>query len=205
MAEMDVLQKPPFESLCPSPASVLPRPINRCASPPTPSNVTFRHVPYTTGPTHKDRNSANKPISEQPTFNKPSAAIAALANIADGKVAQPTPGLVKFLLEYSVEVCFERRKCSNILKIIRNKDLAGVRSNLLERATRNCSYDILLLLAQNANGEALGQALPIAVAQNDLKKTRILLARGANATPLCSQFLVAVEFGSDKMVSELTR
>ncbi len=153
----------------------------------------------------EDRIRAEKLVNEQSASNKSKAATAVLSRVADGTVVHSTVMLVQALLDLGAEVCFQRRKSTNVLKIVLNKDQADVRSNLLERATRNCSHDILLLLAQRADEQAVNQALPIAINQNDPEKIRILIARGANASPWCSQFLNAVEFGSDEVVNELTR
>ncbi|KAJ2998946.1 hypothetical protein NUW58_g158 [Xylaria curta] len=160
---------------------------------------------YTTTISDEDRNWAGRLVAEQPSRSTWKAATAVLSNVVDGAVAHPTAELVQALLELGAEVCFERRKSSNILKVMLNKDQVDVRSNLLERATRNCSHDILFLLANNADEQGANQALPIAIDQDNPEGVRILLARGANASPWCNQFLNAVEFGSDEIISELMR
>lgn len=141
----------------------------------------------------------------KPSTNTHKEATAVLARIADGSLPNPTVGLVQALLDYGAEICFARRKSSNLLKMVRNKDQTDIRSNLLEQATKNCSHDILLLLAQHADEEALNQALPIAITQNNLAKVTILLARGADASPLCTEFLGAIESGSDEIIDILTK
>lgn len=78
-------------------------------------------------------------VGEQSSGNISKAATAVLSNIADGKLVHPTAGLVQALLERGAEVCFARRRSTNVLKIMLDKDQADVRSNLLERAVRNCS------------------------------------------------------------------
>ncbi|RYC65194.1 hypothetical protein CHU98_g1023 [Xylaria longipes] len=153
----------------------------------------------------EERNRAARLVKEQPSSNISKAATAVLSSIADGTVLHSTAMLVKALLDLGAEVCFQRRKSTNVLKIVLNKDQVDVRSNLLEKATRNCSHDILFLLAQKADEQAVNQEIPIAIDQNDPEKVRILLARGASASPWCSQFLNAVESGSDEVVDELTR
>ncbi|RYP66702.1 hypothetical protein DL770_008757 [Monosporascus sp. CRB-9-2] len=130
-------------------------------------------------------------------------ATAVLGAIAQGNIENATPELVQVLLEYNADVCFQRRKSSNILKMMTNRDQNDVRSNLLENATRNCSDDILLMLAHNADEPALNQALPAAIRQNNLTKLQILLARGANATPLCKEFLDVIEHCSDQFLERL--
>ncbi|RYP60579.1 hypothetical protein DL771_010470 [Monosporascus sp. 5C6A] len=129
-------------------------------------------------------------------------ATAALNAIAQG-IENATPGLVQALLDYDANVCFQRRKSSNVFKMITNRDQNDVRSNLLENATRNCSADILLVLAKNADEPALNQALPAAITQNDLAKLVVLLAGGANATPLCKEFLDVMDHCSDEFLERL--
>ncbi|KAI1117432.1 hypothetical protein F5Y14DRAFT_447893 [Nemania sp. NC0429] len=154
----------------------------------------------------EDRRRASALVAEQPSGIISKAATSVLCNIADGKLVHPTPGLVQALLELGAEVCFARRRSTNVLKIMLDKDQADVRSNALERAVRNCSHDILLVLAQKADSLAVDQALPIAIEQNDVEAIRILLARGANVSPwCCSQFLNTVQSCSDEIVRELTR
>ncbi|OTA85833.1 hypothetical protein M434DRAFT_82425 [Hypoxylon sp. CO27-5] len=132
-------------------------------------------------------------------------ATAVLGKIAQGALPTATPGLVQALLDYGADVCLSRRKSTNVLKLMMNKDQEDVRSNLLEEATRNCSDDIFRLLAQNADKIALDKALPIAIVQDSTEKVTILLARGADASALCNQFSQAVERGSDDMVDILLR
>ncbi|KAF2962893.1 hypothetical protein GQX73_g10674 [Xylaria multiplex] len=185
---------------------------SRNYSPPTSSNVNnipsqhhSHRNPCIVKASGEEHNRAARLVNEQSSSNISKAATAVLSNVADGTVLHSTVMLVQALLDLGAEVCFQRRKSTNMLKIALNKDQADIRSNLLERATRNCSHDILLLLAQKADEQAVNQALPIAIEQDDPEKVRILLARGANASPWCTQFLNAVEFGADEVVDELTR
>ncbi|KAI0973720.1 hypothetical protein F4678DRAFT_459209 [Xylaria arbuscula] len=168
------------------------------------SQSNFR-ASYLMMPDAEDRNRALKLAKERSSSNTTKGATAALSDVVNGTVANSTAMLVHALLELGADVCFERRKSTNVVKAALNKDQLDVRSNLLERATRNCSHDILMLLTQKADEEAVNQALPIAIEQDDPEKVMILLARGADASPLCSKFLKAVESGSDKIVDELTR
>ncbi|KAG9228635.1 hypothetical protein BJ875DRAFT_489671 [Amylocarpus encephaloides] len=61
-----------------------------------------------------------------------------------------------------------------------------------------------MLLAMKADDAALNQALPVAIASNEVEKARVLLARDADASLLCNEFLKAVDTGSDEMVDALT-
>ncbi|KAI4593901.1 hypothetical protein KJ359_008945 [Pestalotiopsis sp. 9143b] len=131
-------------------------------------------------------------------------ATAVLALIAEGKVPNVTSGLVEVLLEqFDADVNFSRRKSNSLWKRMSDKDQNDVRGNLLERAAQNCSSEILLLLAQYADEVAVNQALPHAILQNDLDKVNILLARGGDATSLCSQFAHVLESGSDDIIAKL--
>lgn len=130
-------------------------------------------------------------------------ATAVLANIARGEVAGATPGLVQALLDSDADVCFERRRSTNVLKVVMNRNQEDVRSNLFTDATKNCPADILLLLALTADDLALDSALSVALGQNSPEKVAILMARGANATPLCDPFLHAVDGGRHDIVEAL--
>ncbi|KAI1210123.1 uncharacterized protein F4807DRAFT_423888 [Annulohypoxylon truncatum] len=153
----------------------------------------------------EEHSRAKRLVKEQSSSNQQKAATAVLSSVADGTVVPSTVMLVQALLDLGAEVCFQRRKSTNVLKIALNKDQTDIRSDLLDRAIHNCSHEIILLLAQNADEQAVNQAFPIAIDQNDPEKIRILLARGANASLWCSKFLDAVEVGSDEVVNELTR
>lgn len=131
-------------------------------------------------------------------------ATAALTMIVEGVIPNATPGLVQALMDNDADVCLARRKSHSLFKAIRSKDQDDIRSNLLEKATHHCSVDILMVLALGADDIALNQALPIAIAENEAEKARVLLARGANALSLCNEFLNAVDVGSDDMVDALT-
>ncbi|KAI1358631.1 hypothetical protein F5Y08DRAFT_110240 [Xylaria arbuscula] len=160
---------------------------------------------YLMTPGAQDHNWALKLAKEHSSSNTAKGATVALSDVVSGTVANSTAMLVRALLELGADVCFERRRSTNVVKAVLNKDQVDVRSNLLERAIRNCSIDILMLLTQKADEETVNQALPIAIGEGDPEKVMILLARGADASPLCSQFLKAVESSSDKIVDELTR
>ncbi|KAK5626447.1 hypothetical protein RRF57_002162 [Xylaria bambusicola] len=160
---------------------------------------------YLVAPGTEDRNRAFNLAKERSSSNTGKGATVALSDIVNGTVANSTTMLVRALLDLGADVCFERRKSTNVVKAALNKDQVDVRSNLLDRAIRNCSHDILMLLAQKADEEAVNQALPTAIEQDDQEKVMILLARGADASSLCNQFLKAVESGSDTIVDGLTR
>lgn len=129
---------------------------------------------------------------------------AVLTEVAEGIVPNATPGLVRALIEYDADVFLERRKSNSLFNAVLGKDRGDHRSNLLEKATRHCSVDILMLLAMKADDTALNEALPAAITQNEVEKTIFLLARGADASRLCNEFLNAVDVGSDDMVDALT-
>ncbi|KAI0890815.1 ankyrin repeat-containing domain protein [Annulohypoxylon nitens] len=130
-------------------------------------------------------------------------ATAALFRIADGTVINATPELVQALLNNDADVCFQRRKSTNLLKIMMGKNQEDIRSNLLEKATLNCSPDILRLLIMKADEPALDRALPVAVSQRDEEKVMMLRIKGADAGPLCEHFLCSVGSGADGVVKSL--
>ncbi|KAI1283276.1 hypothetical protein F5Y07DRAFT_349202 [Xylaria sp. FL0933] len=186
--------------------------ISSSPSPGNSSSIYGRTLPqtsfrssYLVTPGTEDRNRAFKLAKERSSSNTGKGATVALSDIINGTVANSTTMLVRALLDLGADVCFERRKSTNVVKAALNKDQVDVRSDLLDRATRNCSHDILMLLAQRADEEAVNQALPTAIEQDDEEKVMILLARGADASSLCSQFLKVIESGSDTIVDGLTR
>ncbi|KAI2603700.1 hypothetical protein GGR54DRAFT_644552 [Hypoxylon sp. NC1633] len=130
-------------------------------------------------------------------------ATAALSKIADGAVPNATPELVQALLDNDADVCFERRRSSNLFKKMRGKNQEDIRGNLLERATLHCSSDILRLLIIEADETSMDRALPIAISQNDEEKITMLRIKGADAGPLCEQFMHLVDSGADGVVKSL--
>lgn len=131
------------------------------------------------------------------------AATAALSRIADGAMPNATPGLVQALLDNDADVCFVRRKSANLFKKMMGKNQEDVRGDLLERATLNCSSSILLPLMLKADEPSLDRALPIAMSQNDDEKVTMLRIKGADAGPLCEQFIRSIDSGAGGMVKSL--
>ncbi|KAK0659163.1 hypothetical protein QBC41DRAFT_48303 [Cercophora samala] len=126
---------------------------------------------------------------------------AVLASIAEGKVPNATPALVYALQsDFDANASIKRRKSTNLFKVMTGRDQEDIRSDVLERAVKNCSYDIVYSLAMKADQDALDRALPFAITQNDTAKVFILRSRDANAAPLCDQFLHAVDNGPDDML-----
>ncbi|KAK8119802.1 ankyrin [Apiospora kogelbergensis] len=144
-----------------------------------------------------------KPNSDGPLSYK--EATAALHQICQGGIPNATPGLVQVLLDNDADVLHQRRKSTNLMKRMLNQNQEDIRSSLFEDATRNCSADILMLIARRADELALNQALPIALDQQNAEKVRILLDTGADASQLCHGFRRAVESGSDDLVEILLR
>ncbi|KAF7530889.1 hypothetical protein G7054_g9424 [Neopestalotiopsis clavispora] len=132
-------------------------------------------------------------------------ATAVLTLIAEANIDNVTPGLVQVLLDdFDADVNLKRRRSNSLWKRMSDKDQEDVRGNLLERATINCSSEILLLLVPHADEVAVNQALPHAMMQNDMDKISILLARGGDAISLCSQFAHVLESpGSDEIIAKL--
>lgn len=126
-----------------------------------------------------------------------------LTQVVRGNITDATPSLVQALVQKDTDVCFERRRSSNFLKVVAGKNQQPIRSNLFEEAVRNCSDEIVRVLAFQADDIALNQALPIAIRANTLEKTLTLLARSANATPLRKEFIETVEIGSVSLVDTL--
>lgn len=156
--------------------------------------------------TNEDRSWAQRLISEHCTTNnrfKNSTAV--LASIARGGIPNATPGLVEALYEQGADVNWERRRSSNLVKMLRGRDQEDVRSRFLEDAIVHCSDEVVSALAMRADQHTLNQALPAAISRKDASKARILLARGADATPLCAEFLAVVDSCSDELVDVLLR
>jgi hypothetical protein len=156
--------------------------------------------------TDEDRSWAQRLISEHSTTNnrfKTSTAV--LANIVRGGISNATPGLVEALYEEGADVNWERRRSSNLVKMLTGRDQADVRSRFLEDAIVHCSDEVVSALAMRADQHTLNQALPAAISRKDTSKTRILLARGADATPLCAEFLAVFDSCSDELVDVVLR
>ncbi|OBR04765.1 Ankyrin repeat containing protein [Colletotrichum higginsianum IMI 349063] len=128
-----------------------------------------------------------------------------LSKLARGAVPDATPGLAQALLDWGADVSIAKPKSTNFFKMLSGKDQSEERSDVLEQATRNCDADILIVLAQDADEQAVNQALPAALRLADTVKTGILLARGADATPHCDLFLLCVDSAPVDMVMLLIR
>ncbi|KAH7318059.1 hypothetical protein B0I35DRAFT_478596 [Stachybotrys elegans] len=128
-----------------------------------------------------------------------------LSKICRGQVAGCTPGMVQALLNQGADVNFERRKSTSLLKRFQEIDQDDVRNHILKDAMRNCSKDIVYVLAQSADPTSVSEALPAAVDSGDALKASIIMARGADASPLCDRFLATVDTGSIDMLEVLLR
>ncbi|KAF5241181.1 hypothetical protein FANTH_9177 [Fusarium anthophilum] len=128
-----------------------------------------------------------------------------LATICRGGVPDATPGLVCALFEAGADVNIERYKSTSVFKKLQDVNQQDVRNHVLPDAVKNCSGEIFYLLAQKADGEAVKEALPVAIASGDANKTYILLARGGDVSPLCDAFIGAVETGPVDLVEMLLR
>lgn len=130
---------------------------------------------------------------------------AVLERIAEGDVQNLTAGLVQALIDLGGDVCLKRRKSSNLFKRMKRKDSEDVPSDLLKKATMNCPVEIIYVLVQTADDRALNQALPVAITKGYSDKVFILLAKGADATELCSEFRNAIHNSPDEMIELLLR
>ncbi|KAM0306931.1 hypothetical protein ACHAPM_001509 [Fusarium culmorum] len=128
-----------------------------------------------------------------------------LAKICRGGIPDATTGLVCALFEAGADVNIERYKSTSVFKKLQDVNQQDVRNHVLQDAVKNCSGEIFYLLAQKADGEAVRETLPIAIASGDVNKTYILLARGGDASTLCDAFLRAVETGPVDLVEMLLR
>ncbi|KAJ0349730.1 hypothetical protein COL154_013496 [Colletotrichum chrysophilum] len=116
-----------------------------------------------------------------------------LSKLAQGLIPDATPGLAQALLDCGADVSIAKPKSTNLFKVFSGKDQIEERSDVLSLATKNCSSDILIVLAQDADEQAINEALPVALRIADPIKTSILLAKGADASPHCELFLKCVD------------
>ncbi|KAI8290851.1 hypothetical protein K4K56_006907 [Colletotrichum sp. SAR 10_98] len=116
-----------------------------------------------------------------------------LSKLAQGLIPDATPGLAQALLDCGADVSIAKPKSTNLFKVFSGKDQIEERSDVLSLATKNCSSDILIILAQDADEQAINEALPVALRIADPVKTSILLAKGADASPHCELFLKCVD------------
>lgn len=131
---------------------------------------------------------------------------AVLEQISLGRVPSATPGLVLALIENGgADVCFSRMKSTSIFKSIQGIDQEDVRSRVLENAARHCSDEIFHILARYADEAAMQQAFPITIAVGHPLKVMILMARGADASSYCKEFLAAVASGAAELVETLLK
>lgn len=164
-------------------------------------------------PTNADYERANELMLEERLRNnrRPSSTFSlkdanpVLTRIAQGSIKDATPGLVQVLLDNGADVRMARRRSTNIFKRIMCKDQVDIPNNIIEQATRNCSDELVFLLAQHADEQGATEALHIAIGRDEPIKAYILLARGADASRACEQFLQAVDSGSNDMVNVLLR
>ncbi|KAI8187034.1 Ankyrin-2 [Colletotrichum sp. SAR 10_70] len=128
-----------------------------------------------------------------------------LSKLAQGLIPDATPGLAQALLDCGADVCIAKPKSTNLFKVFSGKDQIEERSDVLSLATKNCSSDILIVLAQDADEQAINEALPVALRIADPVKTSILLAKGADASPHCKLFLKCVDSAPNDMHSTLLK
>ncbi|EQB54957.1 hypothetical protein CGLO_05154 [Colletotrichum gloeosporioides Cg-14] len=128
-----------------------------------------------------------------------------LSKVAQGLIPNSTPGLAQALLDYGADVSIAKPKSTNLFKVFSGRDQIEERSDVLSLATKNCSSDILIVLAQDADEQAINEALPVALRIADPVKTSILLAKGADASPHCELFLKCVDSAPIDMVLLLLR
>ncbi|RYO80341.1 hypothetical protein DL764_009908 [Monosporascus ibericus] len=128
-----------------------------------------------------------------------------LARIIADSANPPSAGLVQALLEHGANVSIARPKSKSLFKKVIRKDQREVRSDLLSQATQNCGIEVVWILIQSADETAKNEALPIAIQKNDPAKAHILLESGADAAPLCTEFLSCVVSSADDMVEVLLR
>ncbi|CAG9994005.1 unnamed protein product [Clonostachys byssicola] len=129
----------------------------------------------------------------------------ALSMVAQGRVPNTTPGMINALVKSGADVSVARRKSDNILKMFKGENQEEVRSDVLPVATRNCSDDVVFALALHADKISLNQALPAAITANSHVKASILLARGADASPLCAAFLDVIARDNHEMAEILLK
>ncbi|KAF4829982.1 Ankyrin repeat and SOCS box protein 15 [Colletotrichum tropicale] len=128
-----------------------------------------------------------------------------LSKLAQGLIPDATPGLAQALLDYGADVSIARPKSTNFFKVFSGKDQIEKRSDVLSLAANNCSSGILIVLAQDADEQAINEALPVALRNADPVKTSILLAKGANASLHCELFLKCVDSAPIDMIVLLLR
>ncbi|CAG9942317.1 unnamed protein product [Clonostachys rosea f. rosea IK726] len=147
----------------------------------------------------------NRPSAKRSSTLDYKDANQALSIVAQGRVPNATPGMINALVKSGADVSVARRKSDNILKMFKGENQEEVRSDVLPVATRNCSDDVVFALALHADKISLNQALPVAITTNSHVKASILLARGADASPLCTAFLDVVARDNHEMAEILLK
>ncbi|KAK4158892.1 hypothetical protein QBC43DRAFT_223261 [Cladorrhinum sp. PSN259] len=116
-----------------------------------------------------------------------------------------SPGLFEALLQSGGNVSVARPKSTNVMKFVIRKDQTQQRSDLLARATANCTIEAVRILATSdtADETSKNEALPSVIRRNEPVKSHILINAGADVEPLHQEFLDAVDKGWDEMVAVL--
>jgi hypothetical protein len=123
--------------------------------------------------------------------------------VVSGKTSPASPGLVQALLELGGDVSVRRPSSKSIWMKVLRKDQELRRSDVLAKATQNCSLDVVWILSLQADDIAKTEALPFAIQQNDTSKALVLLNGGADVDGFHAEFLSAVEENRDDMVEIL--
>ena len=116
-----------------------------------------------------------------------------------------SPGLFEALLQSGGNVSIARPKSTSVMKFVTRKHQTEQRTDLLTRATANCSVEAVWILARSetADETSKNEALPVAISRNDPIKAHILVDVGANLEPLHKEFLDSIDNGWDEMVAVL--
>lgn len=128
---------------------------------------------------------------------------AVLTSVVD---ANGPPGIVHaLLLEHDADVNRCRRRSTNFIKKFLNKDQEDRRNDILSRAIRRSSYEIVSLLALRADQSMQNEALQVAIQHDDAAKVAILLNAGADAGALHDEFRAALEKNAEDVVEALLK
>jgi hypothetical protein len=128
-----------------------------------------------------------------------------LEEVISNKDTPASPGLVQALIDLGGDVQHARQASTKIWnKVLRRKQEVEL-SDFLTKATQNCNLEVVWILSQRAGDANRTKALPFAIKQGDIAKTRVLLDSGADASAFHEEFLTAVEQNADEMVFILLR
>ncbi|KAK4981215.1 hypothetical protein LTR66_001417 [Elasticomyces elasticus] len=110
--------------------------------------------------------------------------------------------LIKALLAFGGSVNVHRHASTSSLKKMRGKNTEDERSDVMTIAVKNCSLQVVQLVASQADVQSLAEALPVAVRRGDAEVLRAILQWDAGYE-LCHEEFKSVVQSNNGQITEL--